>query len=640
MPTKGMRSIFFRASPAHSHSSSVTSSPPHHQHQHHTTFSESLMEENLENAELLITQWDQPPSSIKSDSALFSDDRREARAYLQSIKHLQTAMQFFLVGNSSSEKLVRAQNLMQIAMKRLQKEFYQILSSNRDYLDAESVSTHSSSCASVTTRSFTSDDEGDSEDDITKAGESISELERNSELVMSDLKWIADCMIGSGYGKECVKIYQIIRKSIIDEGLHHLGVERLPFANYQKMDWESLEMKIRSWLNAMRVAVKTLFYGERILCDYVFSSSANIAEACFSEISKEAAKTLFEFPELVAKTRKSPEKMFRVLDMYEVVSELSPEIESIFSFESTSAVRSQAVDSIAKLGESVRAMLTDFESAITKDISKTAVPGGGVHPLTRYVMNYISFLADYSDAVTDIVADWPLHVTGTEVDEAYTSVISARLAWLVLVLLCKLDGKAELYKDVALSYLFLSNNLQYVVAKVRKSNLKYILGDDWITKHQHKLNQYAANYERMGWGKVLSSLPEYPTAEISPANAEIEFQKFNAAFEEAYRKQSTWTVPDSKLRDEIKISISKKLMPKYREFYERNRDKVKGLKAGAGGMNGLECVVRFVPDDLDNYLSDLFYGNGVSGSTTSSVSSSPSSSHSLGRRFLGLTRGN
>nr|DAD43207.1 TPA_asm: hypothetical protein HUJ06_001437 [Nelumbo nucifera] len=35
---------------------------------------------------------------------------------------------------------------------------------------------------------------------------------------MSDLKSIANCMISSGYGKECVKIYKIIRKSIVDEG--------------------------------------------------------------------------------------------------------------------------------------------------------------------------------------------------------------------------------------------------------------------------------------------------------------------------------------------------------------------------------------------------------------------------------------
>ncbi|KAJ4972830.1 hypothetical protein NE237_006004 [Protea cynaroides] len=47
------------------------------------------------------------------------------------------------------------------------------------------------------------------------------------------------------------------------------------------------------------------------------------------------------------------------------------------------------------------------------------------------------------------------------------SMLTIRLAWLIFLLLCKLDGKATLYKkDSALVYLFLTNNLQYVMEKV------------------------------------------------------------------------------------------------------------------------------------------------------------------------------
>ncbi|KAK9280140.1 hypothetical protein L1049_013827 [Liquidambar formosana] len=633
MPRKGMRSIFFKASsPPSSHHSSPTrstysSSPLHH------TFSESLMEENIENAQSMIANWDFESSTSAKVTSLFHEDRREAKEYLKCVKNLQNAMHFFVADNSSSDKLVRAQNLMQIAMKRLEKEFYQILSSNRDYLDAESVSSRSSRAS---TRSSVSDteDEVESEDELRNAGESISEVERVSSLAMSDLKAIADCMISSGYGKECVKIYKIIRKSIIDEGLYNIGVERLSFSQVQKMDWEVVEPKIKNWLNALKIAVNTLFHGERILCDHVFQSSVSIRESCFAEISREGAIALFGFPEMVAKCKKSPEKMFRTLDLYETISDLWPEIQSIFSFESTSAVRTQAITSLIKLGEAVRIMLTDFEAAISKDSSKSTVPGGGVHPLTRYVMNYVAFLADYSGILADIVADWPLNVQSplpesyfesSEFDENPASAISVRLAWLILVLLCKLDGKTELYKDASLSYLFLANNLQYVVVKVRSSNLRYLLGDEWVTKHDEKVKQYAANYERMGWSKVLSSLPENPTAEISPETVNECFKKFNSAFEEAHRKQTSWIVTDPKLRDEIKVSVAKKIVPVYRAFYEKFR------VTSRRGM-GFESVVRFAPDDLDNYLSDLFYGTGVLGSTLSSSSSSPSSFHSRGRR--------
>ncbi|XP_050213320.1 exocyst complex component EXO70H1-like [Mercurialis annua] len=617
-----MRTMFFKQSG--SPSSSPMRSPPQQRH----TFSANLMDENIENAYSIITKWDSHDSSSADYCSLTSlfaaENRQEAKQYLNSVKALQAAMQYYITEKPGSDKLVKAQTLMQIAMKRLEKEFYQILKSNRDYLDAESVSsTHSSRVSrSSGAASVFSEDSGDeSENDgslSSRFGDSVTEVERVSMAAMADLKAIADCMIASGYGKECVKIYKIVRKSIVDESLYHLRVESLSVAQVLKMDWDLLEIKIKSWINAVKVAVKTLFYGERILCDHVFSASSTIAENCFSDITKEGALSLFVFPENVAKCKKTPDKMFKILDLYEAIADQWPEIESIFNFESTSAVRSQAVNSLIGLGEAVRTMLTEFEAAISKDNSKTPLPGGGVHPLTRYVMNYISFLADYSGVLSDIVADWPL-TTQTSLPESYfgspeiedgaSTTIPVRFAWLILVLLCKLDGKAMLYKDVAQSYLFLSTNLQYVVSKVRTSSLRFLMGDDWIEKHETKVRQYAQNYERMGWSKVLASLPEDLTAAMTVNQAAELFNRFNSAFEESYMKQSGWVVPDGKLRDEIKLSVAKKLVPAYRNFYENFRPVVRN-----------PGTVRYTPDDLGNYLSDLFFGNS-SGSSSTSFSS-------------------
>ncbi|KAK6935935.1 Exocyst complex subunit Exo70, C-terminal [Dillenia turbinata] len=584
------------------------------------------MAENVENARLIITKWDPESSTFANVTSLFFESRREAKEFLNSVKHLQRAMHYYVSESSNSQKLIESQQLMQTAMKRLEKEFYQILASNRDHLDLESISTRSSPSRA---RSSISDDSEESEDEFRTADESINRVERVSSLVMSDLKAIADCMISTGYGKECVKIYKIIRKSIVDEGLYHLGVERVTSSQINKLDWEVLEIKIKNWLKAFSVAVQTLFSGERILCDYVFAASASIRESCFNEITKDGASLLFGFPELISKTKKSPEKLFRMLDLYEAISNHWPEIQSIFSLESTSAVRSQALNSLIKLGEAVRGTMTEFESAIQKESSKSPVPGGGIHPLTRYVMNYIAFLTDYSGILSDVIADWPLSInsplpesyfSSQESDDSATSAVSVRLAWLVLVLLCKLDGKAELYKDVALSYLFLANNLQYVVAKVKSSNLRAFLGEDWLKKHEGKVKQYTSNYERMGWSKVMMSLPENPTADDIPLeNVRERFRSFNSAFEEAYRKQTTWIVTDSKLRDEIKLSIARKLVPLYRGFYNKYRDFLRQDL-------GQESIVRYAPDDLGNYLSDLLHGNGGLSSTPSSVSSASISS--------------
>ncbi|KAF9599555.1 hypothetical protein IFM89_038977 [Coptis chinensis] len=480
-------------------------------------------------------------------------------------------MNYLLFEDSKSDKLVRAQILMQIAMKRMEKEFYHILSTNRDHLDPESISGRSShaserSKGSEGSRSIVSDYDDGSEDEIQVAGNSISEVEQVSAVAMADIKSIADCMISSGYGKECVKVYKIIRKSIIDEGLYRLGIEQFSSYQIRKMDWAVLELKIKKWLNAANIAVKTLFYGERVLCDHVFSSSDSIRQSCFADISKEGAIILFGFPKKVStRIKKLPDRVFRLFDLYNTLSNVWPEIESIFSSESASVVKSRALASLTQLSDTIRSMVIEFESVINKDSSKSRIHGGSVHPLTRYVMNYLSILSDYNVILWDIFADWPLQIQ-SPLPESY------------------FDGHgADDNPPSPLSVRFACETV-------------------------------CVNYEKVGWSKVLSALPEKQIVDISLEEVKSHFKKFNSAFETTYRTQSSWVVPDSKLRDVIEVSVCKNIVPAYTQFYEKYRVLLKHSRN----------VIKFTPDELTNQISGLFYENSVS---VSSSSSSTSSTH-------------
>ncbi|KAM1019914.1 hypothetical protein ACFX13_041974 [Malus domestica] len=619
-PRKGM-SCLFSFSHVKNHSSytpSSTSTGP----KPSPTLSLSMMEENIETAEFIITKWDPNSSSYTKLTSIFQSSRKEAKQLLKSVKDLRSAMHVLVHESSPSSKLVLAQNLMQTAMKRLEREFYEILSANRRHLDPESVSSRTS----IRSCTFNGEDEGGSEE-LEIVGGSITEVERVSALAMADLKSIADCMISSGYGHECVKIYKVIRKSIVDEGLYRLGIQQFKSSQIHKMDSEGLENIIMNWMDAAKIAVKALFHGEKVLCDHVFSASETIADSCFYEITKGGATTLFRFPELIVKNKKCRERIFWQLELYEVFSNLWPEIESIFTSASTQAIKLQALASWLKLSDSVQSSLSVFESTIQKDSSKFLASGGRIHPLTQSVMNLVSSLADHHGALSDILADYPppknqvSHFKSPMADDGSTPAVSVHLAWLILVLMCKLDTKAEIYKDASLSYLFLVNNLQFIVEKVQQTpNLKLLLGEDWVTEHTKKVKLYASNYESTAWTKVLSSLPE-KSSETSPEMARECFKRFNAAFEEAYRKQTSWIVEDRKLRDDLKVSIEQKLVPRYQEFYDT-------YMVMQSGEKNLELLVRYSPDDLGNYLSDLFLR------TSTSVSSTTSSSLLASQRCL------
>ncbi|KOM58372.1 hypothetical protein LR48_Vigan11g140600 [Vigna angularis] len=234
-------------------------------------------------------------------------------------------------------------------------------SEKRDQRSRSSRTSANSNCSDC------DDDFVTEDDDIRAAGDSITEVEQVSSSAMADMKLIVDCMVSSGYAKECVSIYIVIRKSIIDEGFYRLGVEKLSSLHANMMDWEVLDLKIKSWLEAVRIAVRILFSGERILYDNVFSYSDSVRESCCVEISKDDASLLYELPELFAKTKKSSlEKLFRVLDMHAVASKLLSEIESIFSSDYNSAVRSQVLTSLQRLIESPQFLLTKIVRSSSK----------------------------------------------------------------------------------------------------------------------------------------------------------------------------------------------------------------------------------------------------------------------------------
>lgn len=483
---------------------------------------------------------------------------------------------------------------MQIAIKRLQKEFYHILSINRAHLHPQSLSSVRSSSIS------------------TSDADSISD-------VMEDLRSIAECMISAGYAKECVSVYNSLRKSILDEAIYRLNLHKLSSTH---TDWAVLELKIKSWLEAVTISVKTLFAGERILCDYVFGSSEATAESCFAHISRDAAISLFRFPELVArkqrKTKSPPEKMFRMLDMYSALYALCPDIESIFSFDSTSTIRAQVLTSLVRLSESVRTMFLEFESSIQEYSLRSATSNGGVHPLAIQTMNHLSLMADYSNVISDMMEDWPpppdSFQDSSDSDDSQSQVLRARIDWVIFSLLCKLDGKAVscyTYKDVSLCYLFLTNNLHHVIAAVRASNLQTVLGYEWLVKHEAKLKRFITNYEKVAWGQVFSCLPQNPKAAIPLVKAKVIFGNFNSTFEKTYRKHSSFVVADPKLRDEIKGSIERELVPVYRQFYDTQRTTLELV----GSFRDMKEYVQFTPQDVANYVRNLFFEGATSGST-------------------------
>uniref|UniRef100_A0A251UQU0 Exocyst subunit Exo70 family protein n=1 Tax=Helianthus annuus TaxID=4232 RepID=A0A251UQU0_HELAN len=76
---------------------------------------------------------------------------------------------------------------------------------------------------------------------------------------------------------------------------------------------------------------------------------------------------------------------------------------------------------------------------------------------------------------------------------------------------------------------------------------------------------------------------------------------FNLQFEELHQRQSQWTVPDSELRESLRLAVAEVLLPAYRSFIKRFGVLVEN------GKNPHKYI-RYTAEDLDRMLGEFFEG--------------------------------
>ncbi|KAG5028191.1 hypothetical protein AAZX31_05G045700 [Glycine max] len=513
----------------------------------------------------------------------------------------------------------RAENAIQLAMSRLEEELRHVLICNTIPLDA--VSRYGS--IKRVSLSFGSHDGAIDDSPLESFGEVDSSRfhDRGASLgddlfvdlvrpeAVQDLREIIDRMVRSGYERECLQVYSSVRRDALDECLIILGVERLSIEEVQKVEWRSLDEKMKNWVQAVKVVVGVLLSGEKRLCDGLFGDLDDLKEICFNETAKGCVMQLLNFGEAIAICKRSPEKLFRILDMYEALRDAMPDLQAMVSDE---FVIGEANGVLSGLGEAAKGTFAEFENCIRNETSKKPVITGDVHPLPRYVMNYLRLLVDYGDPMDSLLelSEEDLYRFKNDLggDGSQLEAMSPLGQWILLLmseLEYNLEEKSKLYEDSAMQQVFLMNNLYYLVRKVKDSDLGRVLGDNWIRKRRGQIRQYATGYLRASWSKALSCLKDEGIGGSSNNASKMalkeRFKSFNACFEEIYRVQTAWKVPDDQLREELRISISEKVIPAYRSFVGRFRIQLEGRHVGK--------YIKYTPEDLETYLLDLFEGS-------------------------------
>ncbi|CAN1233682.1 Exocyst complex component EXO70A1 [Linum perenne] len=152
--------------------------------------------------------------------------------------------------------------------------------------------------------------------------------------------------------------------------------------------------------------------------------------------------------------------------------------EIVFGSKAYMEMKESVFNLAIQLAQTAQETFIDFEEALERDATKSVVLDGSVHPLTSYVINYVKFLFDYQSTVKELFQELELDDPQGQLADVTTRIMQA--------LQNNLDGKSKIYRDPALTQLFLMNNIHYIVRSVAKD----ILGDDWVQIHCRLVQQH------------------------------------------------------------------------------------------------------------------------------------------------------
>ncbi|OMO62735.1 Exocyst complex protein Exo70 [Corchorus capsularis] len=579
------------------------------------------IDKTLKSAEVILAQFD---LSRQAENTILKGPHEDVEGYLAAIDQLRNNIRFFSSNKNfrnSDGVLNQANTLLDKAISKLEDEFKQRLNSYSKAIEPDRLF---DGLPNALRPSGSPGNQGDA----GKTTHNHADHHHNSDLegavytpptlipprIMPLLHDLAQQMVRAGHQQQLLRIYKETRSLVLEESLRKLGVEKLSKDDVQKMQWEVLEAKIGNWIHFMRIAVKLLFAGERKVCDQMFEGFDSLSDQCFTEVTASSVSVLLSFGEAIARSKRSPEKLFVLLDMYEIMRELHSEIETIFKGKACTEIRESALGLTKRLAQTAQETFGDFEEAVEKDATKTAVLDGTVHPLTSYVINYVKFLFDYQSTLKQLFQEFE-NADGTN------SQLASVTMRIMQALQTNLDGKSKQYKDQALTHLFLMNNIHYMVRSVRRSEAKDLLGDDWVQRHRRIVQQHANQYKRNAWQKILQCLSVQGltssgggsgaggdggnSSGVSRAMVKDRFKIFNVQFEELHQRQSQWTVPDTELRESLRLAVAEVLLPAYRSFLKRFGPLVEN------GKNP-QKYIKYTAEDLERMLGEFFEGKNLS----------------------------
>lgn len=287
------------------------------------------------------------------------------------------------------------------------------------------------------------------------------------------------------------------------------------------------------------------------------------------------------------------EKLVTLLSVHDALSTALPRIRlSSYSppSEEVFKIQRDIVSLLAakqdKTGEAIWSAMEQIWTRIMESMEDGNDTQGSsdIHKATRSVVRYIGFLRANYSSVAPIVAGAARYVPQNGDIPPLDSMVLAMASCLEE----KLGQMLQSFTNHSLGFLFLINNLYYLIEQLRPMNCLNFN----IPVLTRKINNYIEYYLQVSWSPLLLCLQIAPfrlRRYCSP------MPKFDSEFLKTYEVQKFWKVPDPDMREILRRAITKKVTSGLTE-YSSDSDTVRIIGS------------TFTLQELEEMLQELFEG--------------------------------
>ncbi|OZJ04293.1 hypothetical protein BZG36_02573 [Bifiguratus adelaidae] len=263
-----------------------------------------------------------------------------------------------------------------------------------------------------------------------------------------------------------------------------------------------------------------------------------------------------------------------------------------------------------------------------KDIYSSLAADGTVHELTSNTLSYLKRLLEYTDTVTALLlalgnggwnnpqamttfqnlSAWDALKVGKERDGR--EMITAFYVEILDVLVQTLQQKSKGYRKPALTAIFLLNNFHHIAKQVRQVPLSSILDESVEQKFARLVRRQLDTYQD-SWKPCVENLMDITYVKggslkttLNSADKQAikdKFKNFNTEFEDIYRSQKAYAIPDPDLRSQLIRDIKKVLLPLYSRFLERYQN--------SDFSKNTSKYIRWSNEQLEHMVNGLFEPN-------------------------------